>query len=593
MCAINGYISLGKNLVTQDFLQQKIKGMQLITKHRGPDESTQVVMDAATLGMSRLAIVSPKPLVNLVFNQGSKYLVCNGEIVNNVKLKETYLGGQDNLSDSSVLLSLIQEEKEHSMEKLAGMYAIAVLDTEQQLLTLWRDPLGVKPLYYYHDEKCFIFSSEAKAVLSVIPHSADINVSAIKDIISYRFHPGQTTVFPICKRVLPGETIAIDIRTGQMDKVQAIALNNSQPAQAPKNFDRDQSIITFRKLLQSVIAEHAQADARGGFFISGGLDSSLVASIALQQKSAYQTPISLRFEPHGVIDEKYVEVMERYLKKKIEWVTITDQEARDTLEEVVPYLDEPLENPIHIGTYLMAKRAQQLGIKSVLTGDGSDEFFIGYERHKCWFSPDKTYQGKTYWQWLETLPPEEVEPLFGLELMKTFLPMQATPDQPIEAINSLQQALWFERRERLPEYHCMRLDRMTMAHGVEAKVPFLDQRITRFAEQLPLNVLYGQSGKGWLQEVAKPFLPIEILQRPKVHFPSLPDQWLSGKGVSWAADILLDHRAQTRNVFQRATLKRYLKEHRDGTRKWGRVLWACVTTELWLNNTWINNNKKG
>ena len=147
----------------------------------------------------------------------------------------------------------------------------------------------------------------------------------------------------------------------------------------------------------------------------------------------------------------------------------------------------------------------------------------------------------------------------------------------------IEKGLWQVKRF-LSEYHNMRLDRMTMAHGVEARVPFLDHRVVEYALQIPLPTLFGKSGKGWLQNIAKPWVPAEILNRPKVHFPSLPDQWLSGMGAKWTAEILLDHKAYIREWIKPKVLERYIMEHKEKIRNRGRLLWALIVLELWLQN---------
>lgn len=457
------------------------------------------------------------------------------------------------------------------------MFAIDVHTPSEGKVQLWRDPLGIKPLYYYQSGDTVIVSSEVKSIHAVMPEEPEVDFAAIDHILRYRFQPGRSTVFPEIHRVLPGETVLFDRDGISHEQYWNLGSNKKELAQ-------DIGIDQFRRLLVQVIQEHAQADVPGGFFVSGGLDSSLVTSIALREAgdSSFRQPISLRFSPHSVVDEEYGKVLEKSLKTPFEWVELSDEIARQTLIEVVQYMDEPLENPIHVGTYLMAKRARELGIKSVLTGDGSDEFFLGYERHANWFNHPNPIENYPRLHW--TVKPEEAKELYTPEAAAAVKPMVDGFGNQVEPFLTLDQALVFERRERLPEYHNMRLDRMTMAHGVEARVPFLDHRIVDYSLQIPVETLFGDSGKGWLQEVAKPWLPSEILNRPKVLFPSLPDQWLSGEGADWAAEILLDPAAQTRKWLKPDVVEKYIREHKDQTHLRGKQLWAMVALELWLQN---------
>lgn len=576
MCGIHEVIHFNETRPTQ--LQKEITTMLNRAKHRGPDQSEAVIVDnRAALGMNRLSINAPGENSTIQKSPSGNLAVFNGEIINHRELRSRLKRPLTSQNDSAVILPYLEENGASSARDLAGMFAIGVHNPAENKVQLWRDPLGVKPLYFHHSNDRIIYSSEIKSIHAVMPHEPEIDFSAVDHILRHRFQSGRSTVFPEIQRVLPGETVVFD---GEKRKhEQYWHLNSNQLEQAPGT-----GIVEFRRLLVKVIKEHSQADVPGGFFVSGGLDSSLVTAVALREadSSQYRRPISLKFSPNSVVDEGYAKILEKSLNTPFEWVEISDSKARQTLMELVPYMDEPLENPIHVGTYLMAKRAHELGIKTVLTGDGSDEFFLGYERHACWFkkpNPVDLYP-KLHW----TMKPEEAAELYKPEANDALRPIIDGSGNPIEPILNMEQALLFERRERLPEYHNMRLDRMTMANGVEARVPFLDHRIVDYSLQIPLNTLFGTNGKEWLQEVAKPWLPTEIINRPKILFPSLPDQWLSGEGADWAAEILLDPAADTSKWLKPNIVEKYIHEHKDKKHLRGKLLWALVALELWLKN---------
>jgi len=555
--------------------------MQQAIKHRGPDDSEVVAFEKAAFGMNRLAIVAPDVRSTVQSTRDYiRFAVFNGEIVNHIDLRRGLKNAPGvDLGDSAVILPLYEELGEKYVEMLAGMFAIAIYNRLNNTLQLWRDPLGIKPLYYSHSNGRVVFSSEAKAVYAVSDQTQEVDFPSIDDCLKYRFHPGRATVFPSIQRVLPGETITF--RDDKEAPRQYWALRPNDKASVSKETERGAD--EFRRLLVRVVQENTQADVKGGFFVSGGLDSSLITAMGLQTDSSYRQPLSLRFTPNAVEDEPYAEMLEKHLGTRFEWVDVSDDTARKTLEEATPFMDEPLENPIHIGTYLLAKRAQEMNIKSVLTGDGADEFFIGYSRHKPWFeegaNPTVEYPPRLW-----TLSPQEADRLYTDEAKSQIRPMVGYSGEPIEPFLNVDQALQFERFDRLTEYHCNRLDRMTMARGVEARVPFLDRRIVDFALGIPHEGIVGTSGKQFLQAVAKPFLPSEILYRSKVHFPSLADQWTSGEGAVWASEILLDSNAQTRRWLKSDALEQYIQEH--DSKKWGhgRVIWALVTLELWLQS---------
>lgn len=577
MCSIEGIIHF--NSVPREELVNKIGIMQRLTRHRGPDQSDILVFDQAALGTSRLAIVAPNENSTIQATElDGRYALFNGEIVNHRQLRK-FLNDPptDKYCDSALILPLFKEHGESFVQKLAGMFAIAIYDQPTNRLQLWRDPLGVKPLYYHHSKDSVIFSSEAKAIYAVMDNSPEVDFAALDHILRYRFHPGQSTVFPSIKRVLPGETVTFEGNRVSSRRYWSLTPNKTES-------DPRFQIEQFRDLLTDIVEEYAQADVKGGFFVSGGLDSSLVTAIALQTPSPYRTPISIRFSPKSVVDEKYAKLLEDFLGTQFEWVTITDSIARQALTELVTYIDEPLENPIHVGTYLMAKRARELGIKSVLTGDGSDEFFLGYERMACWLNGSSSDPNTTYLKLLPTMKREQAAELYKEEATTLTRSITDSFDRPVESFENIDQVLLFERLDHLSEDHNMRLDRMTMAHGVEARVPFEDHRLVEFTLQIPVRNLFGASAKEWLGQAAKPWVPPEITNRPKVHFPSLPDQWLSGEGAEWAAEVLLDHGACTRAWIKPDALEGYINEHKNQEHSHGRLLWGLMVLELWLQN---------
>lgn len=556
-----------------------------LTAHRGPDSSGLMCDSNVALGVNRLSIVAPED-TSLIptsrLKNGYLYALFNGEIVNYKGLQKE-VDSSHMFGDTSTIIPLYLKYGASFIHKLAGMFAIAIYDERKKRLDLWRDPLGIKPLYYYATKERVIFSSEIKAIYSALGQKPGLEFAPIDHILTMRFHPGISTPFNGIQRVLPGQHVVIT-ENGVSSEFYWNA-KDFLPSEESAIADQVELNEEFRSLLTTVLREYLQADTYGGFFVSGGLDSSLLFSFATQISSPYKTGISLSFDP-SVEDERHLKNLERYLQKDVHRVSLTSEAARQAMEKLIWYQDEPLENPIHVGTYLMAEKARELGIKTVITGDGSDEFFLGYERHEPWFT-SVTDKNSQWLKWLWSLSLAERKELYSPDVLGEIKPILDFEGRDIHTINTFSEAILFEQQERMPEYHCMRLDRMTMAQGVEARVPFLDHRIVEFVQQLPFNLRYGSSGKGWLKAFSEPHLPTDIIKRPKTHFPSLPDLWLKDDGSRWAADILLASNAKTRDYFRRGTIERYIKEHQEGKVLRGRQLWGCIALELWLNNNWL------
>lgn len=585
MCGISGIISFENT--PDKKLEEKIHIMNAITKHRGPDTSEVKVSEAVALGVNRLAIVGVSDNT-AIYTTSTNFadIIYTGEIVNSRTIADKFsLEVNGKTCDGAVIAPLYEKMGSVFVEELAGMFAIAMYDRELGELHLMRDTSGIKPLYYSVSGDSVYFASEIKAIQAVIGEPVAISFSALSNIMRYRFNAGVTTIFPSIKRVLPSQYIKIS--QGKICKhfFSEKTFDQTSPRLLGARYGNKNdniSICDFRNILRDVILENTRADVNGGVFVSGGLDSSAIASIAKQYDTPYKTLISINFEPQSVNDEVYGRHLEEHLETPFEWVTIRPEDARKNLEELVFYLDEPLENPTHVGTYMMAKRANDLGLKTVLTGDGADEYFLGYERFGSLFGRGQDISFSKYTQQLWSLDSSIFQDLFTPKGHGLLESQGNGSRKSIQRFHSIHEILRLEQTERLPEYHCMRLDRMTMAWGVEARVPFLDRRVTEFSNKIDPSIRYGQGGKDWLKEVVAPFLPKSIVERKKDFFPSLPGHWIREGGVDWASEILLAENNEICEFLNQAALERWIKQHQNGTQDYGRILWACLVLELWL-----------
>ena len=572
MCSIYGIVYYKNH--HKNYIEEKMKKMSLVTIHRGPDENEVKYFENAAIGMNRLSIIGPDDDKVMVQNSKDIYSVFNGEITNFKELCKDITA--DVKCDSEVIIPLYEKYGDDFVKQLGGMFSIAMYNSKENSLSIWRDALGVKPIYYYSDKDCFIFASEIKAIYEVLDNKPEINYNCIDNILRYAFNPGKGTAFCNIKKVMPGQKISV--ANGKITEEYYWNLRKNKKYNF-NQIDNDAHKHQLKNLLQKIVAENTYSDVPGGIFFSGGLDSSIVDALSLKDlNSNYKVPISIRFLPNGVEDEKYAALLEKILDTKIEWVDITPELARKTLEELVKYLDEPLENATHIGTYLMSKKAKELGLKTVITGDGSDELFIGYERQECWFKYDNP---KDIYPSLSCIiPKDDCDNLYNQDFKK----IVKNNGHFQEQVDNIDDALLYERGERLPEYHNMRLDRMTMAHSIEAKVPFEDVRLADFSFNISIEELMHGTRKGMLKEVAKEWLPEEFVYRPKAIFPSLPNEWISGEGIDWAKSILLKDNCKIKSIFDMDKLKVYIEEHAKGEKKHGKQLWAIITLELWLQN---------
>ncbi len=578
MCGVNGIISFNEQKPNK--IVSGLKKMVSATEHRGPDLTETKHLKHAALGYQRLAIVSPNSHSGIwKSDDHSKFTMLNGEIVNHRRLKQQ-LNLPEDMSDSGLVLPLVQEYgHKRFVDHIHGMFAIIHYDEQKREVHLTRDQLGVKPLYYYFKNGLLIFSSEIKAIVSYLDEMPELRFSSIDSILTHRFNPDRQTVHKDIYRVLPGEQVVFN-KNGISRRLYWQRRKNVKES----NDEIDAAAQDIGQVFTKVMDENIDSDAPGGFFTSGGLDSSLTTSMALNNSRNinYRTPITLSFLPTQVEDERYCRILESYFGLEFSWITITDDLARTTLEKLVPFLDEPLENPTHIGTYLMAERAKELGVKSVITGDGSDEIFVGYSRHQAWV--DNISTSRTPPKLSVTFTEETKKSIYKDGVSDLLVPITDNEDQEIFPIINIDQALEFERGYRLPEYHNMRVDRMTMAHGVEAKVPFMDSRLVDATSNYSSAFHHGIDGKQILKRIAEPYLPKELIYRKKDIFPSQTNQWTRGDGKQWSQDILLNPSAKISQWVDQSKLEMQLKKHYDNSTSLGREIWALVTLELWLQN---------
>lgn len=573
MCSIYGIICYKECF--KNSLEDKMIKMLEKTIHRGPDGNEIVYFPCAAIGMNRLSIIGIDNNNAMVQNYEQLYSVLNGEIANYKEFKQEVF--QDVQCDSEIILPMYKKYGKYFVKKLGGMFSIAIYDKQINSICLWRDPLGIKPLYYYSNSQYFVFASEIKAIYAIIDNGFDIDYNAIDNILRYGFNSGRNTVFHRIKKVLPGEMVTFCDGNIKCEKYWELKSNRRYIEQTEK--EKKEKIEEFRELVKRILREYLYSDVKGGFFTSGGLDSSLLTAIAFQDRSSHYTvPLSIRFLPHSVDDEKYVKILENYWNQTIEWVDITPGIARNTLEELIQFIDEPLGNPNHIGTYLMSKRSKELGVKTIITGDGADEFFVGYERQENWVRSEREKKLYSSLSWV--FSKSDIDLLYNADFQKVFKNKKYIP----ETVSNIEEALLYERGERLPEYHNMRLDRMTMAHGIEAKVPFQDYRIVEYTLGLSIKELMLGTRKGWLKEVAGGWLPEDIIYRKKQIFPSLPNEWIAGEGIEWAKDILLDSKNKINILFEKKKLEDFMEKYATKKVEYGKNLWALITLELWMRN---------
>jgi asparagine synthase (glutamine-hydrolysing) len=561
MCGICGLISRPVN----GHVATDLAAMAETIAHRGPDDRGFFVDDAVGVGLghNRLSIIDlssagHQPMVA----EGRKVvLTYNGEIYNFRELRSV-LEDRGHVfrseTDSEVVLNSYLEWGESCVERFAGMFAFALWDAPAQKLFLARDPLGMKPLYYWSrpDTREFVFASEIKAFLALPSFKATIDRSALRQYLEfgYVFDSRQTSLSDVNK-LPPG--CALTVRDGLVgEPVQYFRPDVSQSAGQPSWTEREEELF---ETLGKVVDEHLNADVGVGLLLSGGLDSSLIAATASRRTRV--TTIAMGFAASRVNELPMARAVAEHLGSDHHEVMIDAVEVRQGLESIVWYFDDLFADWGTVSTRLLYERCRRMGIKVVLVGEGSDELWAGYPIFRRavesrgpmefrLFDLYRRYAGRRFGS---TWPKYRA-------IMRRLL---------IESGGQLPEAVRrFEVLHQLPNNYVMKVDKASMAVSVEARAPFLDRRLAILALRTPVrDLLAGGSDKRLLRTTAERFrlLPREMAQRPKFG-GSIAASWMdeSPEFRAYARRVILANDGWVDELDLRRPMIKYFDRGRAG-----------------------------
>ncbi|HBQ20801.1 MAG: asparagine synthase (glutamine-hydrolyzing) [Deltaproteobacteria bacterium GWA2_38_16] len=571
MCGINGY----SGFRDPRLIQQMVETLS----HRGPDEQGIYQDEDISLGHARLSIIdlSPQGHQPMTNEDGSLYLVFNGEIYNFVSLRET-LSQKGHIfkskTDTEVILHGYEEYGEEFISSLEGMFAFALWDKKQKKLVLARDSIGIKPLYYYWDGQKLIFSSEIKSILCSrdVQQKISLQESLVPFYLTFQYSPPQKTLFKNIFKLEPGYLLIF--KNGQCQL---------------KSYVCSQNVLVDEEKIKELLKESVQtkliSDVPLGVLLSGGLDSSSIVAL-MSNVSESITTFTAGF--HQKNDEfYYADLVANQYKTKQHHFFIESKNIIQEIEKIIWHMDEPLADTGAIATYFISRYLKE-HVKVILVGEGGDEVFGGYSWYqlsKFKFIPQK-YLLKMYF-YLTTFIPSSI-PWYS-EVYKQFLDLF----EPYLHEKTLFQGFTrFELEKVLPNHLLMKVDKMTMAHGIEARVPFLDQTLVRSISALPDEYrIKGWQGKWLLRKLMKNKLSPQILKRKKQGF-SLPlKKWLSEDLKPLLEDTFFSSRAKVLDVIDKDTLKQLMIKS-YGLKEIERVslLWRLFLFEIWYQRFFIKKS---
>ncbi len=606
MCGITGITDsrIGR-------LEESIQKMNRAIAHRGPDDDGFFVDVYVALGMRRLAIIDLDKGRQPISSTDGRFLIFfNGEIYNYKELKKElsdYVFKTE--SDTEVILAgFIKWGANGVLSRLRGMFALAIYDTEEHKILLARDPFGIKPLYYWkEDGRVKAFSSEIKSFLELYSFRPEVNDRAVVNFLSYQYNPLDETFFKNVYKLAPNHLLAIDLKTGVFD-IESYGQFNFSPDEKLEEEPTKQKIL---ETMEDSVSHHMIADVPVGSFLSGGIDSSIIAT--LMQKIRGEKKIktfTVGFESLSEGNEAK-ETADPLGTEHIE-ITVTSDEYFQALPQAVWHFDEPVGDPSALGLYFLAREARK-SVKVVLSGEGSDELFGGYNiylaplaRAKMAWLPHWLlrlcvslpfeYYGKNYLRRVEMKLSEWYfgqkyfnESIFQREEIgklwkgkpQEFLSLESLY-KDIAHLSDSTQMQYIDIHTWLVGDILAKADKMTMAHSLELRVPFLDKEVARLSETLPDRFKWrGGVTKYLLREAFRSVLPESTRNRRKLGFPTPVKNWFT-RDRQDIYDFILEN-AYVKSHLDTDIIKKLVEDHLSQKRDNSRKIYLLLQLSLWYN----------
>jgi asparagine synthase (glutamine-hydrolysing) len=608
--------------------------------HRGPDGAVVWAGSGITLGLARLAIVAPDHPVTVSTDEtGTIAAVANAELYNYREIQDRLAAGGHCIGtgpDTTALAHLYEELGAELPLALDGMFAIAVWDGRDGRLLLARDRAGEKPLFIASTPSCFAFASEAAAILSLPWFGRDPNPAAISRYLAHGFFANGDSAFSAIRQLPPGHTLEVSRGKERLRRYWRPWDGLDRPDAAGRANESHIVSETGRALTEAV-ESRVPRDVPFGVFLSGGLDSSLVAALAARDGQRFPT-FSLRLPGEGYDESPYAREVARFVGSEHHEISLDERGSEELLHRIAQRMDQPLGDPSLLPTWALSAFAAEY-VRVVLTGEGGDELFAGYPTYaghqfsgvvdliprkaasalRSWahrFSPrdrhvspallaDRLLSARglepldRHLEWFGAISPLEVS-----NLLSPALRAAMDPEEPGTYLASFERALGGLRnagtaRPDLVVYQLMdfehylgagiltKVDRATMAHGLESRAPFLRHSLIEFAMALPPRAkLRGFSGKWVLKRAARGLLPEGIIRRRKQGFSPPFSSWVRGPLRRFILSRLDPQRVSRAGVLDPAGVVRVLSQHLLGQAERGRAIWTLLSLQMWAE-AWI------
>jgi len=629
-------------------LTSSVRNMVASIRYRGPDDSGVWCDERVGIGLghARLSILdlSSEGHQPMVSASGRYVIVCNGEVNNFSELRsELEVVGQKfrGHSDTEVMLAAFEEWGiEKAVSCFVGMFAFALWDRADQVLTLSRDRMGEKPLYYGWQGNTFLFGSELKALKAHPAFQGEIDRAALALMLRHNYIPAPYSIYKGIRKLPPGTYLNFLMGKRENEPVhywsarEAAERGQAQPFAGSET----EAVMELEAYLLRSVGLQMMADVPLGAFLSGGVDSSTVVALMQVQSNRPIKTFTIGFHEEGYDEAKYAKSVARHLGTEHTELYIMPKEAMDVIPRLSALYDEPFSDSSQIPTFLVSELARR-HVTVSLSGDGGDELFGGYNRYfwatNIWrrvgwvpqplraaLAGALTALPPSAWNgvfrglacmlpvgWRYANPGDKLHKLADMLAVRTpeeiYLDLVSHWKEPTEVVLGThepptvltdpvqwadlpdfeQRMMYLDQMTYLPGDILAKVDRAAMGVSLETRVPLLDHRVVEFAWSLPLSlkIRHGQ-GKWLLRQVLDRHVPEELIERPKMGFGVPIDVWLRGPLKGWAEELLDEARLQREGFFDPRPIREKWVEHLTGGRNWSYYLWDVLMFQAWLES---------
>lgn len=632
MCGINCVIT--RDSPSEN--RQRIARANSALQHRGPDDSSEFIWENCGLGHTRLSIVDIEGGAQPFFNEDkSIVLVCNGEIYNYRELqKQLTDGGHRFMSDCDceVIIHLYEDDPENFVSKLDGMFAFFLLDQKRRRVVMARDRVGMKPLFIYQDDKCFVASSEIKGILASGLAGAELDSQSIYDFFSFGFVPGENTCFKSVRHLPESTVMTVDLKDLKTERKEYWSVEFPTAKQS-NSLRFDLFLNVFRKKFRRAVHSHCIGEVPVSSYLSGGMDSTATTLMlrSLLKDDVLLRTFSIKFVDPELDESEVFEETARLYNLDARVLTVSGANS-SLLQQVMYHIEQPQYSPIDVPLFQLSQFVRQNGIKVAFVGEGADELFGGYyyytlnqarrtlslpvlrpmrkpllRRFLRQYVGAQELRDILYGIYTDDSLIKRLTSMFGVfppwypvwKILADFnRPLFAHPvqdslreggpyynlAQPLKSkykhIADFNKALYLEMKTRLPNYILLRSDRNSMANSVEARLPFLDNHVIDFATTVPpMLKMFGLKEKYIIRRAFKDYIPKHVLERRKFGF-NAPNDWVWKQRDALTEDLLSEDSLKDSGVFKPSAVRGTIKEIDSGQLEPGSHRHGLLTSSL-------------